>query len=155
MQHFAVFLVLLCTLCGCASSLKGDHYSRNDAQRSIAIRWATITDIQPVVIEGQRTVAGQAAGAAVGGAAGHSSTDSSSRTVATAIGVVAGAIAGQAIEEKVTRAQGLEIHLELDNGESIAIIQESDDINEFQVGQRVKILVGGGKMRVRPANGDD
>jgi outer membrane lipoprotein SlyB len=46
----------------------------------------------------------------------------------------------------VTKKQGLEITVKLDNGELRAITQEADET--FRPGERVRLLSGGGVTRV-------
>jgi outer membrane lipoprotein SlyB len=58
----------------------------------------------------------------------------------TVVGAIAGAAAGSAVEEGVTRKQGLEITVRLDNGTLLAVVQEADVT--FQVGDAVKVLTG-------------
>ena len=56
------------------------------------------------------------------------------------MGAVAGAVAGEAVEERVTRQQGLQITVDLDEGSTVAIVQGADQA--FAVGERVKVLRG-------------
>jgi len=147
MKYLIITLSLLLAQ-GCAKSLEGDVYSRDEAQRTLNVQWATITETKPVVIEGDRSQKGQMAGGIIGGAAGYGVTDSSTRALTTAIGAVAGAVVGQIAEEKMTRAQGLEITIKLDNGESIIIVQEVKDVSDFVAGDRVKLVSGSGKLHV-------
>jgi outer membrane lipoprotein SlyB len=60
------------TLGGCASSLKGDVYSRDDARTPQIVRKGTIESLRPVQVEGTKTPIGAGAGAVVGGVAGSS-----------------------------------------------------------------------------------
>jgi outer membrane lipoprotein SlyB len=50
------------------------------------------------------------------------------------------------IEEGVMSKEGLEITVKLDNGRMIAVTQEADE--QFRVGERVRVLSGGGVTRV-------
>lgn len=147
MKYLIIALALGLTQ-GCAKSLEGDVYSRDEAQRTMHVQWATITETKPVVIEGDRSQKGQMAGGIIGGAAGYGVTDSNTRALTTAIGTVAGAIVGEMAEEKLTRAQGMEISLKLDNGENIIIVQEVNDVSDFVAGDRVKLVSGSGKLHV-------
>lgn len=144
----AFSIAILMIVQACASSLEGDVYSRNEALSSMSFQWATIEAIKPVVIEGDRSNKGALAGGLIGGAAGHATTGSSTQPLATAVGAVAGAIVGQAAEEKLTRAQGAEITLKMDNGQNIIIVQEVKSVDEFAVGERVRVIAGSGKLRV-------
>lgn len=148
MSHRLLTIAVLVFIQACASSLEGDVYSREEALRSMNFQWATVEAVKPVVIEGDRTAKGQVAGAIIGGAAGHTATQSNTQPLVTTVGAVAGAIAGQMAEEKMTRAQGLEITLKMDNGQNTIIVQEVDNVNEFAVGDRVKVVSGAGKLRI-------
>lgn len=145
MKYLLIVLALF-TVAGCARSLEGDVYSREEAQRTMYVQWATVVSTKAVVIEGDRSNAGKVAGGLIGGAAGYGVTQSSTRAVTTAVGAVAGAVAGQAIEEKATRAQGLELTVKMDNGETIIIVQEVKSVNDFVAGDRVKLVSGSGKL---------
>ena len=61
-------------------------------------------------------------------------------------GAVLGGLAGNAIEENVTKKNALEITVKLDSGRLLAITQAADE--EFRVGDRVRVLSGGGVTRV-------
>ena len=73
-------------------------------------------------------------GIAVGGTVGGGS----GKGVARAAGAVGGAAAGGALEEKATRQMGLEITVELENGEVVAVVQAADE--QFDVGDKVRVL---------------
>lgn len=60
---------------------------------------------------------------------------------------MAGGLAGAAAEEGVTRKQGVEVTLKMDNGELLAVTQEDGGEN-FQPGERVRLLQDGGTTRV-------
>ena len=67
--------------------------------------------------------------------------------IGAVIGAVAGGIAGQAIENNASKQDGLEITVRLDNGELRAIVQAVDG-QQFQPGERVRLLSGAGGTRV-------
>jgi outer membrane lipoprotein SlyB len=73
---------------------------------------------------------GFALGSTIGGGSG--------RGVARAAGTVAGAASGAAMEEGATRQKGLEITVKLDNGETVSIVQGSDE--KFDEGDLVRVL---------------
>ena len=102
------------------------------------MQYGTVEKVELVDIEGTKTPVGVIAGGAAGAAIGNTIGDDSGRTVATIVGAILGGIAGGAIEEKVTGKDGLEITVKLENGGTIAIIQEADLV--FQVGERVRVL---------------
>lgn len=104
----ASFTTMSLLLGGCASSLTGDSYSRDEARRVQTVRMGTIESLRPVKIEGTKTPIGGGAGAIVGGVAGSAVGGGRGSIVAAVIGAVAGGLAGSAAEEGLTRTQGVE-----------------------------------------------
>jgi len=135
-------------LAGCAPSKSGRVYSRDQARVQHSVYYGTVLEVDEVLIEGTKTPLGTIAGGAAGAALGSTIGGGSGRTVATVLGGIVGGIAGSAAEEGVTRRDGLELTVELDNGQIISVVQEADD--QFGVGDRVRIVKGpGGSTRVR------
>lgn len=142
-------LLLLCVvaLAGCASQ-SGDVYSRSQAQRQLSVFYGTILVVDTVTIEGSQSGLGAVSGGVVGGIAGNTVGGGHGRALATTVGAIGGALLGSAVEEGTTRKNGVEITVELDSGEVIAVVQEADDM--YAVGDRVRIIRGpGGVTRVR------
>lgn len=110
------------------------------------MRMGVVESVRQVMIEGSKSGAGTVAGAAVGGVAGSNVGGGKGSTIGAILGAVAGGVAGSAIEQGVTKKQGLEITVKLDNGELRAITQEADEV--FHPGERVRLLSGGGVTRV-------
>jgi outer membrane lipoprotein SlyB len=133
--------LLVGSLCmSCASSRSGNVYSRDQARQSQTVQTGVVNSVRSVLIEGTKTPAGTLAGGALGGVAGSAVGDGTGRALMTVVGAIAGAAAGSAVEEGVTRKQGLEITVRLDNGSVLAVVQEADET--FQVGDSVKVLSG-------------
>jgi outer membrane lipoprotein SlyB len=105
-----------------------------------------VESVRQVNIEGTKSPVGAAAGAVVGGAAGSTVGGGTGRVITTTVGALLGGLGGAAAEEAVTRQAGLEITVKLDSGRMIAITQAADE--EFRVGDRVRVLSGGGTTRV-------
>jgi outer membrane lipoprotein SlyB len=105
--------------------------------------------VRIVQIDKGQTGVGTAAGAVVGGVAGSSVGNNKGAAVGAVLGAVAGGIAGQAIENQTSKQEGLEITVRLDNGELRAIVQAADG-QQFQPGERVRLLTGAGGTRVTP-----
>ncbi|AXM96128.1 glycine zipper 2TM domain-containing protein [Pseudomonas plecoglossicida] len=144
----ATFTAMSLLLGGCASSLTGDSYSRDEARRVQTVRMGTIEALRPVKIEGTKTPIGSGAGAIVGGVAGSSVGSGSGSIVAAVIGAVAGGLAGSAAEEGMTRTQGVEITVREDDGSMRAYVQAVQENEVFRVGERVRILTVDGTSRV-------
>ncbi|KFX68693.1 membrane protein [Pseudomonas taeanensis MS-3] len=144
----ASFTALALTLGGCASSLTGDSYSRDEARSVQTVRMGTIESLRPVKIEGTKTPIGAGAGAVVGGVAGSGVGGGRGSAVAAVIGAVAGGLIGAAAEEGITRTQGVEITVREDDGTMRAYVQQVEENQIFRVGQRVRIMSVNGTSRV-------
>lgn len=142
----AAALILATTLAGCASSQSGSSYSRSQSRQELNVRQGVVESVRRVSIEGSNTPVGTVTGAVIGGLAGSNVGGGRGQTVGALLGAVAGGMAGSAVEERVSKKEGLEITVKLDNGQLVAIVQEADDT--FQPGERVRILSGNGTSRV-------
>jgi outer membrane lipoprotein SlyB len=142
------FTAMTLLLSGCASSLSGDTYSRDEARRVQTVRMGTIESLRPVKIEGTKTPIGGGAGAIVGGVAGSSVGGGRGSIVAAVIGAVAGGLLGSATEEGLTRTQGVEVTVREDDGSTRAYVQQVQENEVFRVGERVRIMTVDGTSRV-------
>ena len=133
-------------LTGCAGSQSGSAYSRSQTRGEMHVRMGVIESVRTVMIEGTQSGVGAAAGAVVGGVAGSDIGHGKGSTVGSVLGAVLGGVAGQAIEERTTKKDGLEITVKLDSGQIIAVTQEADEA--FRAGERVRVLSGSGATRV-------
>jgi len=135
-------------LTGCATSnTSGEVYTRRDTLRTMDVRFGEVLMVVPVVIDGEATRLGLVAGGAIGYAIGDKIDGRGQSHIGGAVGAAAGAIAGQAIEKELTKQDGLEITIEMDNGKIVAIVQAAT-VN-FSEGERVRVLFGhGGNARI-------
>lgn len=148
MRTFRLFALLCLSglIAACASQKAGDVYSRDQAQQPQTVKMGVVESVRNVKIEGTKTPIGAGAGAAIGGVAGSSVGQGKGSAIGAIAGAVVGGLAGAAAEEGMTREDGLEITVKLDSGAMIAIVQEANE--QFQPGDRVRILEGGGTTRV-------
>lgn len=147
-KPFVVALIAAGTLllAGCPAGLGGKDYSRSQARTVQEVQMGVVESVREVSIEGTKTPIGAGAGAVVGGVAGSTVGSGRGSVVGTTVGAVLGGLGGAATEEAVTRQKGLEITVKLDSGRLLAITQAADE--EFRVGDRVRVLSGGGVTRV-------
>ena len=141
MRTFKLTLTLtfiLSLTLGCASRTSSNVYSRDQAQMAHHVDEGEIINVRPVEIEGSVSGLGTIAGANIGYAVGGTIGEGSGREVAEALGMVGGALLGSAAEEAASHQRGLEITVQMDHGEIIAVVQAADE--GFQVGDRVTIL---------------
>jgi outer membrane lipoprotein SlyB len=136
-------------LTGCASSTAGNVYSRSEARQAQVVKFATVEAVQPVQIEGTRSYIGAATGAVLGGLVGSTVGGGTGQKAAVVAGAVGGGLAGNAAEQALTKADGLELTVRLENGNVMAIVQEQSE-QQFQVGQRVRVIQHNGTYRVSP-----
>ncbi len=144
-------VLVLVFFSGCQVPLTGSSYERREARKLQTVYYGTIVSINEVTIEGEAGPTGTIAGAAAGAAVGQTIGKGSGKTAATIIGGAAGAVAGGAIEKKLTTKVGLEIAVKLEDGRTVAIIQEKAPEDHFRVGDAVIVMYGSdGTARVRP-----
>ncbi|MFW6243806.1 MAG: hypothetical protein ACOC15_01560 [Desulfovibrionales bacterium] len=143
-----VFLLLLSlSLVGCAASKSGKVYTRDQAREKQSVQYGTVLQVEEVLIEGSRSGLGVLGGAIVGGVLGSTIGSGTGKTLAILGGAVAGGAVGGVGEKAATQKDGLEITVELDNGELVSIVQEAD--RPFAVGDRVRVLTASdGSARV-------
>lgn len=147
----ALLIALSLFVTGCATSLEGGVYSRDEARKTQSVEYGVINEVRAVVIEGTQTGAGAAVGGAVGaiGGTGVSGVDRESRVASVLLGTV-GAVVGNKAEEAMTRAQGLEMVITLDSGRTLSLVQEVESVDQFAPGQRIKLIGTGSASRVSP-----
>lgn len=142
----ALAIAAMIALAGCASGTGGKDYSRAQARSAQEVQMGIVESVRAVNIEGTKSPIGAGAGAVVGGVAGSTVGSGKGSVVGAAIGAVLGGLGGAAAEEAVTRDKGVEITVKLDSGRLLAVTQAADE--SFQVGDRVRVLSGGGATRV-------
>ncbi len=144
-QLLAVSLLSL-FLVACASSNSGSVYSRDDARKIQTVRTGVVESVRQVKLEGTKSPVGTVAGGAVGGIAGSTLGGGRGGAIAAIIGAVAGGLAGSALEEGVTRKDGLEITVKLDGGGLVSVVQEADEA--FSAGDKVRLIESSGTTRI-------
>lgn len=149
MKKFVALLLAASTavlLVGCASGVGSKDYSREQARSAHEVQMGVVESVRSVNIEGTKSVVGTGAGAIVGGVAGSKIGGGRGSIIGATAGAVLGGLGGAAAEEAITRQEGLEITVKLDSGRMIAVTQAADE--DFRVGDRVRLLTGGGATRV-------
>jgi outer membrane lipoprotein SlyB len=132
---------------GCASSRSADVYSASDAMNEARVRNGTVESVRPVKIQSDSDI-GKIVGAIVGGIAGSGMGKGNGSAVGAVLGATAGGAVGNAVGKDVNSKDGLEIVLTIDNGETIAIVQEADVV--LVPGQKVRVITRGRVSRVVP-----
>ncbi len=136
-------------LASCAQdTMTGDTYSRREAGQAQSVSKGRITAIRPVKIEGNHT-AGTIIGGVAGGVLGSQLGGGSTAHTAWAVGgaLVGGALGSHA-QQSMENRNGIEITVRLDQGGSVAVVQEVSRNEQFSVGDRVRVLSSAGRSRV-------
>ncbi len=141
-------LLMTLLLSACAGGLGSGDYERTQTRGVQEVQMGTVESVREVKIEGTKSGIGSTAGAVVGGVAGSDVGGGKGQIVGGVIGAVIGGVAGAAVEEGTTKQKGVEITLKLDSGRLIAVTQAAEPNEIFKVGERVRILSGGGVTRV-------
>lgn len=111
------------------------------------VRNGTVESVRPVKIQSDSDI-GKIVGAIVGGIAGSGMGKGNGSAVGAVLGATAGGAVGNAVGKDVNSKDGLEIVLTIDNGETIAIVQEADVV--LVPGQKVRVITRGRVSRVVP-----
>ena len=108
----------------------------------------SVLAVRDVQISGRNTIIGVGGGGLMGAAAASGGSGVSGAVVQAA-STIGGAIAGEAVEEAATRRNAQEITIKLNNGDTIAVVQEVRNEGRFSVGQSVQVMHGSGGTQVR------
>jgi outer membrane lipoprotein SlyB len=151
MRHTVALIASLLTtslLSACAGGLGSGDYARTQTRGVQEVQMGMVESVREVKIEGTKSGVGTGAGAVVGGVAGSHVGGGKGQIIGGVLGAVVGGVAGSAVEEGTTKQKGVEITVKLDGGRLIAVTQAAEPNEIFRVGERVRILSGGGVTRV-------
>lgn len=148
MKSLLAIAVASLALVSCVpQELTGDTYSRQEVGRAQTVRTGVVESVRFVKLQGEST-GGSVIGAIAGGVLGNQIGSGSGRTLGTLAGAAVGSAAGAATEQRIYNRQGIELMIKLDDGQTIVITQEHTEREPFNVGDRVRVIYGGGRTRV-------
>lgn len=136
-------------LAACATS-SPDVVQRHEAQRLSQVQDATVLSVRPVTIDGSQSGTGAVTGGLLGGVAGSTRSSGREQAAIAVVGAVAGAVIGNTVERAATKEDGVEILVQLRNGERRAIVQGRGN-ETLNPGDPVILVTSGGKTRVTRA----
>ena len=148
MRTLSILAVTL-TLAACATS-DPNVVPVYGAQRMSHVYDATVLSVRPVTIDGSQSGVGAGAGAIVGGIAGSAVGGGNGAAIATVLGAVVGGVAGNAIERDSTRKNGVEIIVQMRDGQRRAVIQGVTG-DAWAPGDPVIVIVTDGNARIARA----
>jgi outer membrane lipoprotein SlyB len=149
-MKFALSAVVLFSLAGCATPYNADVVHPYEAQRISTIWDATVLSVRPVTIGGHQTGAGAAVGAVTGSVIAANAASYHNSGWAGLIGFVAGGLLGGAVEQSATTQNGVELLLQMRNGERRSIVQANGN-EAWMVGEPVVLVTTAGRTRVTRA----
>jgi outer membrane lipoprotein SlyB len=127
-------------------SANGGVYSSSNVMRAADVQYGTVVSGRYVAIQNMPGDQDQIAGAAIGGIAGalvgNKFGKGNGNTLMTGAGAIAGAALGANISKNANRATAQEWIVRLDNGRSIAIVQNDTNLAP---GARVTVVTQGQK----------
>ncbi len=124
--------------------------SAYDAQRMSTVIDATVLSVRPVTLQGRDTGVGTVSGAVIGGIAGSNVGGPRTGGIVGIAGAVVGGLIGNAVERDATQQQGVEILLQLKNGDRRQVVQ-GIGTDTFAAGDPVILVTTGGRTRVMRA----
>ncbi|MDT8440637.1 MAG: hypothetical protein RQ723_03130 [Desulfuromonadales bacterium] len=130
-------VAMLLTAC-MSQSRSGRVYTQEQARTTHSVYYGTVLRVSEVTIEGTESGAGTLAGGAMGAALGSGAGSGSGKTMAVVGGAIVGALVGSAMEKGIKTVPGVELEVELDNGELLLVVQEQDAV--YNVGDRVRLV---------------
>jgi len=149
------FLALLAlSASACTPDIGGQDYSVSDSGKlsqtfpgSIVRKRAIRIDNRSAEEQGRPGV-GALGGGVAGGVLGSTIGAGKGSKIATVGGALGGAVLGNYIENQVSKQDGFEYTINLDDGRTISIAQGKEP--QLQVGQRVLVIQGSKRTRVVP-----
>ena len=141
--------LVVASLAGCAT-YNPDVYHPYEAQRMSYLSDATVLSVRPVTIDGYQTGAGAGVGAIVGSVAAANAASYHNAGWAGLLGFVVGGVVGNAMERGATTQNGVELLLQMRNGERRSIVQ-ADGNEGWAVGEPVVLVTTAGRTRVTRA----
>ena len=147
MKRNSLWIIPLCLfVVACAQNPSATTYSRDQVLHVQHVQLGTITSVRQVQIEGTKSGVGAVAGTVVGGVAGSGVGDGRGSAIAAVLGGVAGGVIGSKVESAATKKAGVELSVQLDDGELISVVQKAEE--PFSVGDRVRLLTSHGVARI-------
>ena len=155
------FLVVCCVgvcvgISGCTPRIGGQDFSVSDSGQMATTYRGVVISLRPVMISNKRPEAqgeagsGATIGAVTGGvAAGSTMGRGNGALAAGVLGAVVGGVAGHYAEKELSRQEGVEYTIRLEDGRTVSIAQGKEPV--ISMNQSVIVVEGSERTRVVPA----
>ena len=144
MNKLIISALLTLTVAACAGpnpyGNSTESYGSREANQTMQVSHGTVLDVQPVTIDSEGNVVGKIAGGLIGGIGGSSVGGGRGSAAAAVAGAVVGGMIGNKVEEMYSKANGVQITVQLDNGQVQSIVQEVNVNALFRKGDQVKVV---------------
>lgn len=117
-----------------------ERYTTGEANQAMQVSNGVVLDVQPVTIDSEGNVVGKIAGGLIGGIGGSSVGGGRGSAAAAVAGAVVGGMIGNKVEEMYNKANGVQITVQLNNGQVQSIVQEANPNAMFRKGDYVKVI---------------
>ncbi len=157
MKKFIVALLMLpitVALAGCASQIGANQYDTAAVGSVNRARMGTIVSVRAITVADNDSSLGTTIGSIAGGVAGSQIGKGNTAGVLGAVGgALVGGAAGSMAQRGMSKQNGYEYIVQLDNGGLVTVTQGNDVL--MAAGQRCMVLYGSGSDRARiiPYNG--
>lgn len=111
---------------GCASNISSNSYGSSRVGSVATSIPCTVISVRKVLVEGDQNAIGTLGGAIAGAAIGQAIGGGRGRTLATVAGALGGAAAGNAAQKSMSKQEGLEYTVKMNNGELKTLVQGTD-----------------------------
>jgi outer membrane lipoprotein SlyB len=143
---------VLCLAClasllfvSCAPAVAPRTYSAYEAGRPMSVRYGVVDSVRAVKIQTPPTGAGAAVGSTVGAIAGAAAGSNNSFYYnaggwwGALAGALLGGLVGSAIEASASNQDGLEMKVQMNDGETLVVVQDAKET--FKAGDVVEMII--------------
>ncbi|MEO1888703.1 MAG: glycine zipper 2TM domain-containing protein [Cycloclasticus sp.] len=152
MKRLSILIIgMLLTACAGPNpyGTSNQQYSSSEANQSLHVSSGIIIDLQAVSIDSEGNIVGKVAGGLIGGIAGSSIGGGRGSSVAAVAGAVVGGIIGSKADALYNKANGVQITVQMNNGEVQSVVQAVNANSLFRKGDHVTLIrSAAGKVRV-------
>ena len=161
MRRHRASAAVLCLAClasllfaSCAPAVAPHTYTAYDAGRPMSVRYGVVDSVRTVKIQTPPTGTGAAVGSTVGAIAGAAAGSNNSYYYSgggwwgAIAGALIGGLVGSAIEAGASNRDGIELKVQMNDGETVVIVQDAQEaFNPGDVVQLVTAADGSARLQ--------
>ncbi|WP_175849416.1 glycine zipper 2TM domain-containing protein [Burkholderia cepacia] len=125
---------------GCATQLpNSNQFTSTQSNKVVHTSYGVVEAVRPVQIVENTSGIGMGTGAIAGGVLGSKIGNGRGNILGAIAGAIGGGVIGQTIEKAISKNNGVEITLRMEDTNKLITIREKTD-EKFAVGDRVKLM---------------